>query len=396
MPGFRFHPLVAFLILSFSVVTAAGAQQGGSVLSLLPAQGRSLSIPTEAQGALSSSDFLSAQDSYLEAWTLEGTPGQSVTIDLISEEIDPFLYVVGPGLVGTLSDDDSGPGCNARITFTMLEAGTFLVVASTLAERGTGTYTLRVGSEVPPDLVYPCGGVNPATIESATPQGALEMGAEVSGQLALSDPIINGGRNGQVWTLEGSAGDGAVITLESDAFDAYLYVWGPGMTEPLSDDDGAGDLNSRIELRFPGSGTYRVVATGLGEGATGAYTLRVEAPLDPATMDTQGRTAVMGQVMEGVLSETDPIAIDGRRGQAWAFSGEAGQTVTIELMSEEFDTYLYLAGPGLREPLSDDDSAGDLNSRIVTTLPETGEYRIIVSGISSSATGNFTLSVGGS
>ncbi len=113
-------------------------------------------------------------------------------------------------------------------------------------------------------------------------------------------------------------------------------------------------------------------------------------------MDTQGRTAVMGQVMEGVLSETDPIAIDGRRGQAWAFSGEAGQTVTIELMSEEFDTYLYLAGPGLREPLSDDDSAGDLNSRIVTTLPETGEYRIIVSGISSSATGNFTLSVGGS
>ena len=60
----------------------------------------------------------------------------------------------------------------------------------------------------------------------------------------------------------------------SDDFDSYLFVVGPGLPEPLSDDDGGEGLNSRLVISFPADGVYRVVASSLG-GATGMFTLTV-------------------------------------------------------------------------------------------------------------------------
>jgi hypothetical protein len=67
--------------------------------------------------------------------------------------------------------------------------------------------------------------------------------------------------------------------------------------------------------------------------------------------------------------------------------------VTIDLLSDELDAYLYLVGPGLTELLSDDDGGGEPNSRITHTLTESGTCRVIVSALSSDATGAFTLEV---
>jgi serine protease Do len=76
----------------------------------------------------------------------------------------------------------------------------------------------------------------------------------------------------------------------------------------------------------------------------------------------------------------------------WGFSGVAGQEVVIDLISDDFDSYLYLAGPGLSEPLSDDDGGGNLHSRLTLSVPESGEYRIIVSSLSGGE-GAYSLSV---
>ncbi len=69
-------------------------------------------------------------------------------------------------------------------------------------------------------------------------------------------------------------GDFATIELMSEDFDSYLFLVGPGLPEPLSDDDGGEGLNSRLAISFPADGVYRVVASSLG-GATGTFTLRV-------------------------------------------------------------------------------------------------------------------------
>ena len=64
---------------------------------------------------------------------------------------------------------------------------------------------------------------------------------------------------------------------------------------------------------------------------------------------------------------------------AYTFEGKAGQVMTIELKSEEFDTLLSLKGPDGQVITSNDDYGGTLNSTIVLKLPTSGEYSAIAS-----------------
>jgi hypothetical protein len=387
-------PTLLVLFAALAAPSTASAQVS-SILSLLSTEGRSLSVGSEETGALSTADVRSQDDSFLEAWELSGRAGQSVTIDLLADAFDPRLYVVGPGLPETLSDDDGGDGCNARLTFTLLETGSFRVVASSLGARQTGTYTIRVSDRPGPPPSHGCGEADPRSIERLPTEGrTIRLGSVVTGRLGLGSQTVQDGRPGEAWQLQGRAGDRVSIVLESDDFDSYLYLAGPGLDGVRTDDDGAGGLNSLIELTLPADGPYQVVASALSSGSTGAYTLRVEEPLDLATLPIDGRTIDVGQAVEGQLGSADPVLVDGRRGQVWGLNGTAGQRLVIDLIAEGFDAYLYLAGPGLPEPLSDDDGGDGLNSRLTVTLAESGTYRLIVSSLSA-GTGPFTLSVAG-
>jgi hypothetical protein len=359
----------------------------------VPTDGRALSLGSEDTGALSTADVRAADDSYLEAWELNGRSGQSVTIDLLADAFDPRLYVVGPGLPETLMDDDGGNGCNARLTFTLLETGTFRVIVSSLSARATGTYTIRVSDRPGPPPTHGCGEIDPGSLETLSTEGrTLRMGSVVSGRLGLGSSTVQDGRPAEAWRLEGRAGERISIVLESDDFDSYLYLAGPGLDGVQTDDDSGGELSSLIEATLPADGPYRVIAAALSAGASGAYTLRVDEPVDLATLPTDGRMLDLGQRVEGQLRTSDPVVVEGRRGQVWGLNGVAGQSLVIDLMADDFDAYLYLAGPGLVEPLSDDDGGEGLNSQLSVTLPESGTYRVIVSSLSEGS-GSFTLSV---
>jgi len=383
----------ALLVLAALLAPSAARAQGTSVLSLLPTEGRTLALGSEQNGALSAADVRSHDDTFLEAWELTGRAGQSLTIDLLADAFDPRLYVVGPGLPETLMDDDGGDGCNARLTFTALESGTYRVVASSLSASQTGTYTIRVSDRPAAPPSYGCGEVDPRVIEALSTEGrVVRMGSIVNGRLGLGSATVQDGRPGEAWELQGRAGDRVSIALESDDFDSYLYLAGPGLDGVQTDDDGGEGLNSLLEVTLPANGPYRIVAAALSAGSSGAYTLRIEEPLDLATLPTDGRMIDLGQRIEGQLRSVDPVLMDGRRGQVWGMNGIAGQRLQIDLMAEDFDAYLYLAGPGFVEPLSDDDGGDGLDSRLTVTLPESGTYRVIVSSLSD-GTGAFTLSV---
>ena len=378
---------------TFSVAPLGLFAQLGSILTLLSTEGRSLSVGQEVTGALSSSDPRAPDDAPLEAWSLEGPAGQRVTIDLYSSDFDAYLYLVGPGFDETLRDDDGAGGCDARLATTFLENGTFTVVASS-QDGGAGPYRLAVSTDPEPAAPYSCGGVKPATLlELPTDGRVVGMGSTVTGSFDGTEPSIQDGRPATAWGLEGRAGESVTVRLISDAFDAYLHLLGPGMSEALSDDDGAGDLNSQITVDFPETGTYRVIASALSAGSRGSYTLEVLDPVDLSALPTAGRRAVVGETVSGTLPTGGPVVTDGRPGQAWALEGLAGQSVTIELLAEDFDAYLYLAGPELDPPLEDDDGAGDRNSRIAVTFRDSGTYRLIVSAFSSRSGGRFDIRV---
>jgi hypothetical protein len=65
------------------------------------------------------------------------------------------------------------------------------------------------------------------------------------------------------------------IRLESDAFDGFLYLLGPGLDGVLTDDDGGGDLHAEITLTFPAAGTYRIVVSSVDSSASGEFRLSV-------------------------------------------------------------------------------------------------------------------------
>ena len=67
---------------------------------------------------------------------------------------------------------------------------------------------------------------------------------------------------------------------------------------------------------------------------------------------------------------------------AYTFDGEAGQTMTIELESADFDTVLQLKGPDGQLITSNDDYGVTLNSTIVIELPTTGTYSAIATSYS--------------
>jgi hypothetical protein len=359
------------------------AQRGGSVLELMTSEGN-LSVGAEFSSALSSSDTRSQDDSYMEAWTIEGQPGESVTIDLIADDFDPVLYVTGPGLEATLYDDDSGGACYSRITFTYLESGTFRLVASSNSPRATGTYVLRVSETPGPTAGYACGGMDPTVLLGLPTEGrTLSLGELYSGSLTGLSPTIGDGKKAQAWSLEGRAGEAVSVTLVSDDFDTYLYLTGPGLDDVLSDDDGAGDLNSLLTVSFPEDAVYTVVASSLGSGTTGSYTIRVDEPTDMRDLPTDGRTLSLGETANGYLATTDPVIEEGRRGQAWVLEGKQGDTYTVDMLSDDFDCFLYVIGPGLSEPMTNDDGAGDLDSRITITFPFDGAYVVIASALSS-------------
>jgi serine protease Do len=217
------------------------------------------------------------------------------------------------------------------------------------------------------------------------------MGASETSRLDALSRTVQDGRPAEAWRLQGTAGERVSVVMVSEDFDTYLYVLGPGLDGVLTDDDGAGNLDAKIDLTLPTGGPFTVVAAGLSSGNAGSYEIRVEPPFDANTLATDGRSIDLGQTVTGSLLDSDPTVGDGRTGQAWAFAGITGQRVTIHL-SADYDTYLYLVGPGIGEPLTDDDGGGGTNSQISTTLPGSGTFRIIASSYSS-GTGAYSLSV---
>ncbi len=115
----------------------------------------------------------------------------------------------------------------------------------------------------------------------------------------------------------------------------------------------------------------------------------------PPPDSASARAIAIGRSAAGKLGKGDALSADSTFVQSWTLAGQAGQTITVELISLEFDAYIMLRGPGIRgsRDYSDDDSGGTCNARLTVTFPQTGEYEIIVNTAGKLETGAFTLTV---
>ncbi len=394
---------VAFMLVGSG---PALAQTGVGSLSV---GARRLELGSEARGKLTAADVSLADSSYAQAWGLELREGTQVTVDLLSDDFDAFLFVMGPGLDEAIRDDDGAGACDARITFTAPEDGMYRVIANTVGGETTGRFRLRVSEEPGPVTTGACG--NPAALAdwfAALPSvgRTLEIGSGVEGELTAMDSLLTDDSYAQAWDVRMSQDVSATIDLVSDDFDAFLMITGTGL-EVLSDDDGAGACNARVTFTAPASATYRVIVNTNGAKETGRFELRVTAepgPVTPGQCAEAGKVALLnglpfegqltvGHTVDGELTSSDAKSWDDSYVQAWRLELERGQQVTVDLLSDEFDAYLMIVGTGFRQVLMDDDGAGGCNARITFTAARPGTFRVIPNTVPAETDGRFRLRV---
>jgi len=105
---------------------------------------QTIAFGATVSGSLDPSDCTRPGGAFRDPWELTLTDTATVRIDLASTAFDPYLVVRDGSGVVVATDDDSGPGLNARID-VLLSAGTYEVLATSYLSGVTGAYSLTAG-----------------------------------------------------------------------------------------------------------------------------------------------------------------------------------------------------------------------------------------------------------
>jgi len=97
--------------------------------------------------------------------------------------------------------------------------------------------------------------------------------------------------------------------------------------------------------------------------------------------------------VEGVLETGDEVLESGELADVHFLQGSAGEHLRLDLRSEDFDPYLILTTPS-GEHFENDDYAGDSQrSMLDLELPESGEYRAIVTAYAPGEAGRYRMAI---
>jgi len=344
--------------------------------------GSSGSGPRIESGELARSDQTLDSGEYVDLYTFEGNAGDRVVLDLRSINFDTYLMLVTPSREIQYNDDFEGDQDRSLLNLVLTESGTHTIQVTSYEVGETGAYDLQIqqGSA-----------------------GSEPSGSRIErGNLTTGDQTLGTGEYLDVYTFEGTPGQQVRVDVSSSDFDTYLIVTGPNDLQEENDDAEGAAGHSILELSLTDSGTYSAVVTSYSPGMTGNYELVIEVgdaaanwstdEENPGQRDVRRLTA--GQTLNGQLESGDTELETDRYTDVFTFDGQAGQTVSVEVTSSEFDTYLGLVFPS-EEFLENDDYEGSTGrSRIDLTLQESGRYSVLVTSYSSGLTGSYQVSLG--
>jgi hypothetical protein len=354
-------------------------------------------------GRLTITDQRFADSSRYKLYRFDGSRGDTVTADLVSDDFDANLVLADGSGNSLTRNDDGGENCNARLTYVLPQAASYRLYANSSAGAELGAYrlTLSRGKAQPPSDST-CHGFGRV-------KGMIAIGRTVTGTLSADDPKLpSDSTYYQRWVLPVLAKQTFTVDLESSDFDAFVMLTRGRGDKLVDNDDGGGGCNARLVYTAQDDHPLRIFVNTASKNQLGRYTLRVsagESPTEPKgncrftprpAAAPASHAIAIGQTQQGSLTTGDVVLTnDSTYAQAWTIQGRAGQTVTVDLESDAFDAYLFLRGPGISggRDFQDDDSGGNCNARLTAMFPQTGEYEIVVNTAAKYATGQFSLSV---
>jgi hypothetical protein len=235
--------------------------------------------------------------------------------------VDPHLRIQDGAGSFLFSDDNSGIGLDARLTFLATSSGTYYLAAAGVSESGVGSYTLTATDIGTDDHV---GGT--ATISSLEPGGSAVGDIQFSNDQDWFRIDLTAGTT-NIFTLRGAeSGMGTLANPMLQLFSANgLY---------LDSGYNSGADNGLLLAYTPASsGTYYLSAAGIYGSDLGTYTL--SAGLD----DYSGSTLTNGTIAVG---ETVLGTIHFAGDQDWFRINLSAGTEYVFDLADGLNTYLVV------------------------------------------------------
>lgn len=232
-------------------------------------------------------------------------------------------------------------------------------------------------------LLAACGGAPPPP---AAPVRVLAMNSEQAGTLSARDPQDAEHGPYHSYRMTSAAGQQVRLDVMSSEFDAFILLHGPRGGVLGSSNDGGEGNDARLTFVLPDSGDYRVVVTANRPGTVGNYRVR-------ATSLGGVRVITPGRGVAGQLQPSDERLPDNFLFQSYMYVARAGESVSIDAMSGDFDPYLMVRDAGGRRIATDDDSGEGRNARLSFTFPYAGTFYILVGTYQGGRGGSYSLSV---
>lgn len=296
---------------------------------------------------------------------------QGDIIDVImqrnSGNLDPYLQVVNSqSFVMADNDDVIGSGSlDAAIQGLVIEeAGTYIIIATRYGEAagvtsGRFILTLREAE-------------NSGLGNSA--QTAIPITIRESVENELTDD-----RFIKYYVFQARQNDLISVSMNRarGTLDAFLAITDANLQELVSDDDGGGGQNAKIDgFLVPADGTYYIVATRLdrAQGTTvGNYKLELQSLGNAFDGVPEGLQRITyGTTITGRVDDVTPEV-------TFAFYGEAGDAVTASLNRSDgdLDPVIQILNDNQSVVTQDDDNGEGQNARIPRyVLPRSGIYYI--------------------
>lgn len=396
---------------------------------------RRIALGDSAGADLAATDGRLMDSSYFDAWRYEGRAGERIVLDLLSPAFDSYLIIARPTAEGPESmreNDDAPSTSNSQLAVELPDSGTYLIVTTSFQPGRTGRYYLRVRS-----LAQACAARGPCELTPAAPErrslfaavrtaptATLALGDSVNRRLSRSDQTLGDNTFFHSYRFTGAADAEVAIFLSArspniGSFDTYLHLLRPNgdtLVTVESDDDGGSGKNSLITARLPHTGEYVIVANGLTASDTGNYALSLlrlpdacsrhqvcklgdepaEQTAEQVIIAIAPKPIVAGTPVNAELAQHGPRLPDDKPFDVWRYTAQRGERIVITSRSSDFDSYLYVyqrIGGTLREIARDDDGGGSLDAQIALELAEAGEYLIVPASFSTSAQGDYRLTV---
>jgi hypothetical protein len=288
-------------------------------------------------------------------------------IEMTTKDFDPFLRLLDKANKELAEDDDSGGGLNSRIIYSSSTSGDHHVIASTF-DGEVGKFELKVREL----------DIKGEAKAREFPKGGFEH----AGELGEND-MTDLGKRSKVISVDLKADQAYLFEIESTDFDCQLYVF-DAKSRLLGQDA------EKVVAAGTANGAHQLVVTTFDENV-GKFTIKARA------FSIKGE-AKPREIAKNGLSVTDNIgqndATDlGKLGKVFSVTLKAGQSYTIDLESATMDSYVYVFDAKSNLLARDDDSGGDLHSRVTLRAERDGVYHILATSLDGDQTGEFTLRV---